>query len=443
VGSLSTPMEPELLDFTASTQYEGLPEFVRHQLVRALGDHLGSALAGRRTTTAGIMAGYAGAVLPGHDATVIGYGRICNPVGAALANACAANALDVDDGFRPAKGHPGSTVIPAAMAQAEALGSTGREFLSAVAVGYEVGMRASVGWHGSRPTYNGSGSWGAIGAAAACAHLLGLDHGKIQAALAIAEYHAPFADIMACVEQPSMLKDGIHWGALVGVSAAHLADRGFTGIPQLWRTPAARELLAGLGRDWWVQWLYFKFYPACRWAHPAIAGALKLRERYGIIPGAVARVRVDSFEAAAHLVIRHPSCTEEAQYSLAFPVACAIIRGRVTPDEVAGDGLHDPEILEMADRVETVVDPDLEALFPAEALQRVTIFTKDGRSLSTGPLAAPGDASAPPSDEQLWDKFFALAVPTLGRAQAERLQDTIRRCAELDDIGQLTDLIAN
>jgi 2-methylcitrate dehydratase PrpD len=387
------------------------------------------------------MAEYAAAVFPGREATVIGAGRVCNAAGAGLANACTANALDIDDGFRPAKGHPGAVIIPAALAQAETCGATGAEFLAAVALGYEIGMRASVAWHRSRPTFHGSGSWGAIGAAAACASLLGLDARQTWHALGIAEYHAPYAAIMDAVEHPAMVKDGIHWGALAGVTAAQLAERGFTGTPPLLTLPAQADLVITLGQEWWIERLYFKFFPCCRWAQPAVAGALALRERHGITARQVAAVHVAAFENAMYLVTRQPRNTEEAQYSLPFPVAAAVVRGQVTPEETAGNGLADPAILEMAERVEMSVDPTLEARFPAETLERVTILLTDGRTFSIGPLGAPGDVSAPPTDEELRSKFFGLVTPAIGEARAEVLFGAVSRCAELESVRHLTELL--
>jgi len=430
-----------LTDFIRDAHYDDLPAATRRQLTRALADLLGAATAGRQTPTSSIMSDFAQSVMPGQEATIFGRGRVANAAGAALANACTANALDIDDGFRPAKGHPGAVIIPATLAQAEAVGASGKEFLSAVLVGYEVGMRASVAWHASQPLFSGSGSWGSLAAAAACSRLLGLDADQTMQALGIAQYHAPYADIMVSVEHPCMAKDGVHWGAFTGITAAQLARRGFTGIPSLLAVPKYAALFADLGQEWWIHRLYVKFFPCCRWAQPAVAGVLALRQQHGLAAGDVATIRVEAFDAATHLVTRRQRNTEEGQYSLPFPVACALVRGQVTPEETAGNGLSDQAILEMAERVEMVVDPALEARFPAEALERVIITTRDGRTLAVGPLAAPGDAGAPPSDEEMQAKFFRLTSPVLGKARAGQLLDAIERCAEMPHVAGLTQLL--
>ena len=160
-----------MIDFIQNTRYSDLPGAVHDDLHKALLDNIAAMIAGSDTPTVGIIKGFAARTFSGQESTVVGTGRLNTP-GAALVNACAANALDIDDGFRPSKGHPGATVIPAALAQAEALDVSCDRFLSAVAVGYEIAMRASVAWHTHPhrgPSYHGSGSWGSLGAAAACA----------------------------------------------------------------------------------------------------------------------------------------------------------------------------------------------------------------------------------------------------------------------------------
>lgn len=430
------------LDFIQTVRYDAAPAQVQRQLTRALADVLAAAIAGLATPTSAIMRQYAAVTMPGSEATVFGGGRVANAAGAALANACTANALDIDDGFRPAKGHPGAMIVPAALALAEAAGASGKEFLTAALLGYEVGMRASVAWHGSRPSYSGSGSWGSLATAAASARLLTLSAEQTAQALGIAEYHAPYADVIASCDHPCMVKDGIHWGAFTGVTAAQLAARGFTGIPSMLLSEEHAHLMASLGDEWWIERLYFKFFPCCRWAQPAVAGVLALRQQHGLTAADVAAIRVEAFEAATHLTTRRPRNTEEGQYSLPFPVACALVRGHVTVEETAGSGLSDAAILAVSDRIEMVVAADLEARFPAEALQRVTIDTRDGRRLTIGPLGAPGDAAAPPSDAELERKFFELAAPALGLRKARELLAVVRNCAELQSVGDLTRLLA-
>jgi 2-methylcitrate dehydratase PrpD len=435
-----------LLDFATTATFPGLSAQVQHQAHRTVLDTLGAMVAGGITPTVGITACFARTMNPGGQCTVIGLGKVAGSPGAAMANACAANALDIDDGFRLAKGHPGAAVIPAALAVAEATGRSGAEFLTAVTVGYEAAMRAGVIWHKhlarSEMDFPGTGSWAAMGSAVAAAMLLGLNRGQTEHALGIAEYHAPMAPIMRVVREPSMLKDGIHWGAFVGVSAAQLAAAGFTATRSIFSFPESEPYLETLGTDWWIHRLYIKFFPCCRWAQPPVAAILQLREAGAFDAEEVDQINVETFEAATHLRTIHPRSTEEAQYSLPFPVAAAAVRGRVGPEEVAGDGLTDPAIRRMAERVRMQSAPDLEARFPKECLARVRVTLKDGRELSAGPIQAPGDADQPSTDAELVAKFRGLAASTLHQSDYSLLERAALGCAELASTEPITDLLA-
>ena len=433
-----------MLDFIRSLAYDEIPVDPRDRLVSAVLDLLSSMIAGAATPTACITADFAASTFPGEASSLVGHGRVCGVAGAALANACAANALDIDDGYRPAKGHPGAVVVPTALAQAEAIGASGPHFLSAVSVGYEIAMRASVAWHAHQhrgPSYHGSGSWGALGAAAACAHLRGLGSGQTRNALGLAEYQAPLAPIMTCVEHPSMAKDGIHWGALVGATSADLAERGFTGIPSILESSPDADV-GSIGSDWWVLRLYTKYFPCCRWAQPAVACVLRLREAHALTSDVVRSVKVHTFEAATHLVTRRPATTEEAQYSLAFPVACALARGTVGVDEIAGSGLHDRQIIDLVDRVEMEVDADLDARFPEEALSRVTIQCADGSEYATGPMPAPGDADSAVTVDRICTKSHQLLGPVLGSSAVENLIGLVLDLPEADGLAPLASLLS-
>lgn len=185
-------------------------ELDKHLRARVL-DTLAATTAGFRIPITDVVKDYATEHHDGDAATVLdGTGEVLSEQGATLVNATAANALDIDDGHRDVKGHPAAVVTPPALAAAEATDATVGEFLTAVGVGYELAVRAGLAIHATDGVYTGTGSWGAVGAAAAVARLRGLSVGETTgAALGIAEYHAPRTPIMRGVERPSMIKDGI------------------------------------------------------------------------------------------------------------------------------------------------------------------------------------------------------------------------------------------
>ena len=431
-----------VVEFVLSTRWEDFPADVRSQAIRCVLDLCGAAVAGSRARAARSTAGYALYAHGAGPSTVIGTGAGSTPVGAALANGFAASALDIDDGYRPVKGHPGAVVFPAVLAAAEEAKSSGVEFLAALVVGYEVAMRAGRILHSLYDHYHGSGAWAPIGAAAGVARLLGCDAQQAWHALGIAEFHAAMAPEMRSVEHPSMLKDGIGWGAMVGIASGQLAARGFTGIPALFDAGRyGARLTRSLGEEYLILDLYFKPYACCRWAQPAIEGALSVARRIGATAADVARVRVHTFEAATRLRSASPRTTEEAQFSLPWPIACALIDGVVGPEQVIEEGLDDPARRKLAARVEVVADAELEEAFPEQALAWVEVETTEGRRARSEISAARGDVGTPLRDEELAEKFRGLADPVLGSDRTNRLASAIRGLPDSPNLDEISGLL--
>ncbi len=422
--------------FVHELRWKDLPANVQAQAVRCVLDLCGAAVAGSRTPVARIMASYALEAHGHGPSTIVGTDSRSVPVGAAFANGFAASALDIDDGYRPVKGHPGAVVFPAVLAAAEEAGASGREFLTALVVTYEVSMRAGRILHGLYDFYHGSGAWGPVGAAAGAARLFGCDVEEIWHALGLAEFHAPMTPEMRAVDHPSMLKDGIGWGAMAGLASAQLAGHGFTGIPSLFdEEDSEPALVESLGREYLILDLYFKPHACCRWAQPAVEGALDTEAKD------IARVRVHTFEAATHLRSAAPCTTEEAQFSLPWPVACALVDGEVGPHQVLEGALEDDLKRSLAARVELAQDPTLEEAFPAKALAWVEVEASDGRGARSKVLAAQGDAEARPSDEELTRKFWRLVEPVLGAARTGELVHAIQELPQTPDLDALTRLL--
>ncbi len=378
-----TASRPELGDFVLGLRWSDVPAAARRRICVLLSDFAAVSVAGRPTETAALAADHAAAEHGGTAATSFFDGRRLGCSGAALANGVLGNALDYDDGHRLVKGHPGSNVIPAAAAVAEATNAPLDELLAAVAVGYEIAIRAGIALHERSDTYHGSGAWGAVGAAAACARLLGLGREQLGHALGLAEYHAPDAPIMRSVVEPAMTKDACGWGAFVGTTSALLAGRGFTAVP------GTLPVESDLGERWHVLDVYVKKYPCCRWSQPAIEAALALRAEHGLEPDAIRRVEIHGFAALAGLFAGQPRTTEEAQYGVAWPVAVALERDGFGVEDVLA-----PVARPLADRTVVVVDPELEHLFPARRLVALSVET-GGRTLRSERFEAPGEPDDP------------------------------------------------
>ncbi len=191
----------------------------------------------------------------------------------------------------------------------------------------------------------------------------------------------------------------------------------------------------------WDRWdtrdipILFSPYAACRWAHPAVNGALKLCREYKIGPEEISRIQVRTFQGAKELSRQPPADTEQTQYNLAFPVAAALIEGEVGPRQVLPPSIYDRRILELAQKVEAETEPQFEAVFPAKACAEVVIFTSDGKSLSSDRVEAqwePPDTL--PTDAELEDKFVWLVEPVLGEAKTQKLLTILWNFEAVDNL---------
>jgi 2-methylcitrate dehydratase PrpD len=355
-------------------------------------------------------------------------GRRVSPAGAALTGATTIDSLDCHDGHVLVKGHVGVAVLPSLLALMDCgCVLDDREFLACVVLGYEIATRAGIALHATVPDYHSSGAWNALACAALGARLMNLNAEQTRQAIGIAEYNAPRSQIMRVVDHPSMVKDGSGWGAMAGISAAYLAADGFTGAPALTvERPNVEYIWADLGQRWRIMEQYFKAYPVCRWAQPAVEAALSLQREHGINAEQIRRVEVHTFHEGSRLATQTPTSTDEAQYSLPFPVAAALTRGKLGATEVTGAALSDPAILRLSNATEMHEDDSYNKRFPAERWAHVSFILQDGTKLDSAPAIARGNPENPLSEAEIFDKYQLLAEPVLG---AQRTA-TIRKAVE-------------
>ena len=430
VAAPVTAPGPSLDRFVHDLSFDALPDPVVRQAKRCLVDLAGTAAAGVGTSLSAIIRAHAVEQYGsgGRGARMIFDGRRVSPVGAALAGGTIVDSFDAHDGHVLTKGHAGAAVLPGLLAVLDAVEAPmdGKEFLTSLVLGYEIAIRAGIATHRISPDYHTSGAWNALGVAALAARRLGLGTGKLRHALGIAEYHGPRSQMMRCIDHPTMLKDGSGVGAMVGIGAAFLARDGFSGAPALVVESAdTADIWDDLGTRWRILEMYFKPYPVCRWAHPAIRAVLDLRAAHAIVSDAVNSIEIHTFHEAAMLDHPAPADTEQAQYSLPFPVAAALVRGKLGPADIDGPALHDPAVLDLARRIRLFEDPALSARFPAERYASARITLCDGRMFECAPVPAHGDCDTPLSDRQITAKFLEAAQPTLTGADAAAMLQAI------------------
>jgi 2-methylcitrate dehydratase PrpD len=229
--------------------------------------------------------------------------------------------------------------------------------------------------------------------------------------------------MMRVVDAPTMLKDGSGWGAMAGVSAAYLAQSGFTGAPAI--SVEDTPYFDDLGDKWHMMGQYFKLYPVCRWAQPAVEAAAALKQEHKFHTNDIHSIRIETFHEGKRLAVGKPMSSDQAQYNLPFSVAAYLIRNTLGPREVTGTGLNDPQILAMMEKISVTEDDTFNARFPAERWARAIITLNDGQSFISADTTAKGDWDNPLSDETLNAKYDDLTQDSGLTVDFERIKNVI------------------
>ena len=256
-----------------------------------------------------------------------------------------------------------------------------------------------------------------MGVAAGAGRIYGLDRAALNNILSIAEFNAPLVPGIRSVEYPSMNKDGVPFGVMIGALAL-LADQcGFTGNKHLLEADEYRRYLDDLGQNHEVMALYFKPYPCCRWGHPAIDACLALMAEHHVTAQDIKSVTVETFYKATQLSKGIPSCADAAQYNIAYPVAAAIVNNGFSIQQV--ENTNDDAVIDMMGRLSFVCDPELDAQFPARRLCRAAMVLKDGRRIVSDVHEPRGEACENIGYDWLADKFHRITAHRLTSPQQE------------------------
>ncbi len=377
------------------------------------------------------------------------YGQGKNPIwftgqtgtllGAAWANSAAAAALDLDDGNRFARGHPGAAIIPAAFAVAHETGASLEDILKAIVIGYEVGVAVGA----ARTSYGSSGTWIPFGVVAAAAALRKTPRDQIEQALAIAGESAP-NQLFAGGPAPrnphpegSAIKEGIPWGTVTGLTALFLAEAGHTGPRNI--LDSARHYRFAedleLGADPHICKTYFKPYACCRHIHAPIAALLDLMETHGIDGHQIETMAVDIHAAGLRISNRpSPQNLVDIQYSIPYCLALVALHGAQTLVPVTSEALMLKGSAELAEKVSLKLDPELDAIYPEDIRACVTV-TANGKHYVSEPTPPKGEPLM--SWEDLEDKFKIATRLIASHDRQDRVLDAIARL-RTGDLSALT-----
>jgi 2-methylcitrate dehydratase PrpD len=432
VSDRQPPITAILADFCRGIRYDDLPPDAVTVAKQCLLDWLAVTIAGSREELAGILRAEAIEQGGNAQATLIGTGERVTASQAALVNGAAGHALDYDDVHLAMSGHPSVPIWPALLALAEQRGAVGRDVLTAFVAGVE--MECRIGRHVMPGHYtagfHATGTLGAFGAAAACAHIMGLDQNQWLHALGIAGAQAAGLKSMF----GTMCKP-LHAGkaAQNGLAAATLAARGFTSNPAVVEThqgfaatqtttPNTEAALAELGDHYAVRHVLFKYHAACYGTHETIEAILRLKQREGFAADDVEGIRLTVPRGHLSMCnIPEPQTPLEGKFSLRFTAALATVTGDASEQAFTPEAVREPALLEVRDRV-TVEARDGSADWDGT---RVAITLADGRTVEESV-----DLNVPASDldaqwARLRAKFDSLARPYLTGESLTRALDTV------------------
>ena len=418
----------QLENFILNTQWRDVPDEVKDRMKGCFVDLMGAMIVGSRSKQFDAGVRLAEMLFGAGEIPVIGSANTFNFAGAATAMGHSSNAYDIDDGHNMTRAHPGTSFVGAVLAAAWEKNLDRDEFLATMLVAYETTIRSGAAIMDYYKYAHSSGTFGAVGVAAGVGRILGFTKEELNNVLSVAEFNAPLVPGIRSVEYPSMNKDGVPFGVMTGVLALTASKCGFKGNKNLLEAEEYRHYLEDLGEKWQVLDLYFKPYPCCRWAHPAIDACVGLMREHGIGADDIESVMIETFYRATLLSKIAPETTDEAQYNIAYPVAAAIVHGDFGWDQVREENLHDPKTLEMMNRLKFVMDEDIDAKFPAKRICRAVIHLKDGRVLCSAECEPRGEAHERVSVDWLCHKFRRITGPMLNAEGQEKVLKLI--CGE-------------
>jgi len=388
--------------------------------------------------------------------TLVGGGGSA-PDRATLLNGAAVRYLDFNDSyFAPGETcHPSDNLAPV-LAAAEYAGASGRELLTALAVAYQVQCRLS-----DEAPVRAKGfdhvTQGAYAAAAGAAKALGLDAAQTANAVAIAGTALNALRVTRTGALSQWKGLAYPFAAFGAVEAALLAARGITGPPQVFEgNKGFMDAIAGpFEIDWEhedlerVRRTFLKRFNAEIHSQSALEGLLELREQHRVDPARVERIELETFQVAYDIIgggeegaKTEIATKEEADHSLPYLLAVALLDGQVLPEQYAPERIVAPDVQRLLRRVEVRPAGDLTARFPAEHPCRLRLVLDDGAVLAAEKSDYEGFLTRPMSWRRAREKFERLAAAALEPEQAAELADAVGALDELET-HDLTALLAH
>ena len=456
--SIMDNITEKLAIFASRLTYEDLPATVVDQAKKCLLDFIGVAIRSSREDTSRKIFNFFKKLGGIEEASIIRYPHKTSCAFAALINGSMAHVLELDDGHIVGHVHPGVTSIPAALAVGEKIGASGKELITAMAAGYEAVIRIGDAVTPSAIYDRGihaPGLMGAFGASVTVAKLFHLNDTGMTHAIGNCCL-TPVAPFQTFTEGAMVKELYGGWPAFVGTLAACMAQEGFTGPLKLLegnmgfcRTVAdtydLNKIIENLGNQWRMRETYFKKHASCSFSHTTMDAVLEIVASHRVFADDIQRVIVKTHRFASDLIEKTPRTVSAKKSSLPYCVALAIVKKRVFLDEFHLTTAEEEIILNLAQKVDVQLDPDMDRIHAADEGLRpaaVEIYLKNGPALNAQREVAKGWAENPFSDEELEQKFYQLVKDDLSEDRATEILQLVKHLDALDDISQVVEHLA-
>jgi 2-methylcitrate dehydratase PrpD len=454
----SESLTQEVAGFIVRTTYQDIPLEAIKIAKRCLIDGTGVTLSGSTDKASLILREYLKNMGGKPESSLLGSKLKVPAPSAALANGASGHAHDFDDtqlSHSPDRisgllTHPTTPVLAATFALGETMGISGKEFLTAFSLGFEVECKIAEAIHPIHygKGYHTTGTIGAFGAAAAAGKILGLSEDKMRYTLGIvASMSAGIRANFGTMTKP------IHAGRAAenGVVAARLAQLGLTSDPHVLENPWGffkilgdgfdpDKISAKLGNPYTIidPGVSIKPYPSGVLSHPSMNAMLDLVKEHNLKPEDVAEIHL---YAGSNILnpLRYalPQTGLEGKFSLPFCLTSILIRHRAGIREFSDEFVRSPEVQEIMKRVKTIHDPEIEAMGFAKILSRLEVRLRDGRILKKDSGPYKGGPENPLSEAELDEKFTTCAELALPREKFSRALELLKEIEKLKDIRTL------
>ena len=441
----------QICQFIVETHYRDFDSEVLDRAKKVLYDTIGVIAAGAQQPEVEEMSKRLSYLSSGHQSSVlIGQKKRSDPLNAALINGTAGTWLELDEGNQFARGHPGVHVIPAALALGEDKPVSGKELISALILGYEIGARIGIASK-LRMTMHPHGSWGTIGGAVAVGKLMKLPPDQMKTLINIA------SSTTLATSRKTMLEGGTVRNLYAGVSgymailSYHLLKSGFTGeadgVSSVYGGVVSdsfspQVMVEGLGSRYEIVRNYFKQYACCRYNHSSLDAVYEImsKQKAGKLDSDnIENIKVETYSLAAQLCGKEPDNMLAAKFSVPFSIATTIVNGDSGMESFLPDKVNQPDIRELASRIDVIEEPEFTQMMPAQRPSRVTVKLKDGKTFTEAVFISKGDIENPYSTEDLENKFLDLTVPIYGAEKPNEILDKTKRIETFKDITEFTD----